>query len=155
MPPMRLCSRDSSMRSVSECRAAGAGGIYPEPLELGVAAGAAGLQPDLVETQDVAVGLRARALAHLVQRLDHGLELLGQLREHRGKHASAAARARLREGPVSAAAHGDVVVDVDELGGEAVSKEAGDEQRYVAKTLQVTQPLGGARPRLQRLAQHG
>src|SRR5215472_7007317 len=128
MPPMRLCSRDSSMRSVCECRAAGGGGIDTEPLELRVAAGAAGLQPDLVETQDVAVGLRARALAHLVQRLDHGLKLLGQLREHRGEHASAAMRGRLREGPISAAAHGDVVVDVDELRGEAVSEEPGDEK---------------------------
>src|SRR5215469_17556908 len=109
MPPMRLCSRESSMRSVGECRAAGGGGIYPEPLELRVAAGAAGLQPDFVVTQDIAVGLRARAVAHLVQRLDLGLELLGQLREHRGEHPSAATRGRLCEGPIGAAAHGDVV----------------------------------------------
>ena len=48
-------------------------------------------------------------------------------------------------------AHGDVVVDVDQLAGEAGGEESGDEQRHVAEALQAAEP-GFAGGRLERLA---
>src|SRR5215469_613710 len=102
MPPMRLCSRDSSMRSVGECRYAGGGGSDAEALQLRIAARTSGLQPDLVEPQYVTVGLRTGALAHLVQRIDHGLEFLGQLGEYGGEHPATAVCRGLRQCAVGA-----------------------------------------------------
>src|SRR6202050_2509102 len=116
MSPMKLCSRDSSMRSVREGGAAAAGRIDPEALQLLVAARTAGLEPHLVETQHVAVAVRAAALTYLVERIHHGLELARQLREHVAEHAAAPVLGRLRQRAVGAAAHGDVIVDVDQLG---------------------------------------
>src|ERR1700733_14242106 len=136
MPPMRSCSRDSSMRSVLERTAAGAGGIDPQALQLPVAARAAGLQPDLVQAQDIAVAMRGVALAHLVERVHHGLEFLGQLREYARQYPPAAMGCGLRQSAVRAAAHGDVVVDIDEFPGKAAREEAGDEQCHVAQALQ-------------------
>src|SRR5882762_684364 len=88
MSPMRSWSRFRIMGSVCEgragCegRAAGCRRIDAEALENVVAAAAAGLQPDLVQPEDVLVGMRVGSLAQLVQRIDHRLKLLGELAEH-------------------------------------------------------------------------
>src|SRR6516164_1286081 len=67
---------------------------------------------------------------------------------------SAPAGRGLRECAVGAPAHGDVVIDVDELGSETLGEEPGDEQRHVPEPLQVAVALGGAWRRRQCLAQH-
>src|SRR5579864_6756877 len=114
MPPIRLCRRDSSMRSVRE-RGAAWGGVDAEALELRIAAGTAGLQPDLVQAQDVQVRVPPGALTDLVERIDHRLELLRQLREHGREHPPPAPRDGLRQLAVGPPPHGNVIVDVDEF----------------------------------------
>ena len=46
-----------------------------------------------------------------------------------------------------------MVVDIDQLAREALSEEAGDEQRHIAQPLQVAVTVAGG-PRLERLRQH-
>src|SRR5258708_16121912 len=119
--------------------------MHTEPSEQRVAAGTAGRQPDLVETQDVPVRVRVGALAYFVERVHQRLEFLRQLGKYRRQHPSPAPCGRRGERRISAPAHGDVVVDVDEPGGEAAREEAGDEERHVAEALQKAVALGGAR----------
>src|SRR5579871_6764981 len=107
MPPSRSCRRLSSML-VREGRAAGVARIDPEALQQPEAARAAGLEPDLVEPQDVAVGVPVGTLADLVERIHQRLELAGQLGEYPGQRTLAAARGGMRERAVGTPAHGDV-----------------------------------------------
>src|SRR5579875_2121962 len=128
MPPMSSCSCVRIIGSMGELGAAGRGRIDPEALEERVAAAAAGLQPDFIEAQDVLGRVRIGALGELVERIDHGLELLRELREHVAEDPALAAGERFREHAVGAPAHGDVIVDVDQLAREALREEAGDEK---------------------------
>src|SRR6267154_3936899 len=88
MSPIRSWRRFRIMGSVCESRAAregctaGCRRIDTEALENVVTTAAAGLQPDLVQPQDVLVRMCVRSLAHLVQRIDQRLKLLGELAEH-------------------------------------------------------------------------
>ncbi len=97
--------------------------------------------------------MAVRRLADLVQRIDHRLELRGELGEHLREHAAAAAFERIREDAVGAAAHRDVVVHVYELAREALREEAGDEQRDVPEALQAPVSIARGR-RLERLGEH-
>ena len=54
---------------------------------------------------------------------------------------------------VGAPAHGDVIVDVDELAGEALREKSGDEQRHVAQRCKPRLRSRRGR-RLERLGQH-
>ena len=104
--------------------------------EQAVRARAAGLVPDLVEAQHVARRVLRRAFADLVQRVDQRLELVAELCEHAAEHALRSVAGRLRQGPVGAAAHRDVVVDVHRPAREAAGEEAGHEEGDVAEALQ-------------------
>src|SRR5476651_2272131 len=125
MPPSRSCRRLSSML-VGEGGPAGGTWVDAQALEQRVAALAAGLKPDFVEPEEVAIGVPVGALADLVQRIHQRLEFCGQLGKYAGQHALAAAGGRLGKRPVGAPTHGDVVVNVDQLRGEALREEAGD-----------------------------
>jgi hypothetical protein len=115
---------------------------------------AAGLHPDLIEAQDVRIGMAMRHFAHFVERVHQPLELLRQLGVD-GRHAASGQRALQGVGqrPVGIAAHGDVIVDVDELARETAREESGDEQRYVAETLQAALPRRLARG-VERIGEH-
>ena len=128
-------------------------GSTPRRLQQRVAAAAAGLEPDLVEAQDVLVGMGMGRLGELVERIDHGLEFLRQLREDVAEHPALAPGQRFGEHGVGAPAHGDVIVDVDQLAREALREEAGDEERDVSQALQAAVAVAGA-ARLERLRQH-
>src|SRR5580704_18363445 len=146
--------RQQHAPSVLEDRATGDGRIDAETLELAVAPRATGLQPYLVQAQDVGIRARPVPLAHLVERIDHWLELARQLTEYAGECPAARMPGRVRQRVVGTTAHGDVVVDVDQLAREAVGKEPGDEKRHVAKALQGAVLMGGIGWRLERLTQH-
>src|SRR5579872_4461056 len=105
MPPMSCCNCVRITGSVGGLRPAGRGGIDSETLQERVAAAAAGLEPDLIEPQDVLVGMRMGALRELVERIHHGLEFLRQLREHVAEHPALAAGEGFSEHAVSAPAH--------------------------------------------------
>src|SRR4030088_2337404 len=92
MSPMRSWSCFRIMGSVCEGRTAGGRRIDAQALENVEATAAAGLQPDLIEPQDVLVGMRVRSLAQLVQRIDHRLKLLGQLAEYVAQHPASSPR---------------------------------------------------------------
>src|SRR5450432_3106253 len=119
MPPSTSCRRLSSML-VREGGPAGSTGVDAQALEQRVAALAAGLQPDLVEPQDVAIRVPVGALADLVQGIHERLEFRGQLGEYAGQHALAAAGGRLGKRTVGAATHRNVIVDIDQLRGESL-----------------------------------
>src|ERR1700720_372661 len=108
MSPMKSWSRFRIMRSVGERRTAGRRRIDAKALENIVATATARLQPDLVQPQDVFVRVGVRSLAHLVQRIDHWLKLLGQLAEHAAQYPAPATRQCFGEGRVRTSAHGDV-----------------------------------------------
>src|SRR5512146_1732023 len=97
MPPMSCCSCVRITGSVRELRAAGRGRIDAEALQQRVGAAAAGLEPYLVEPQDVLVGMRVGGFRELVERIDHGLEFFGQFRENAAEHPALASRQRLGE----------------------------------------------------------
>src|SRR5487761_318759 len=127
MPPISCCSCVRITGSVGELRSGGRGRIDAEALEKRIGAAAAGLEPDLVEPQDVLVGMRVGCLRELIERIDHGLEFLRQLREDVAEHLALAPSQRFGENSVGAPSHGDVIVDVDQLAREALREEAGDE----------------------------
>ncbi len=72
--------------------------------------------------------MRVRGLAEFVQRIDERLEFIRQLRKHAAQNFPAASRERFPERRIGAAAHRNVVVDVDQLAREATSEEPGYEQ---------------------------
>ncbi len=92
-------------------------------------------------------------LAELIQRIHQRLELVGQLGEHVAEHFAAASRERLAQRAVSAATHGNVVVDVDELARKAACKESGNKQGHIPEPLQaaIAVTLGGS---LEGIRQH-
>src|SRR5581483_9644665 len=137
MPPMSCCSCVRITGSLGELRPARGRRIDSETLEDRIAAAAAGLEPDLVEPQHVLVEMRVGALRELIERIHHRLEFLRQLREHAAEHPALAAGEGFGKNAVGAPAHGDVIVDVDQLAGEALREEPGDEQRDVAQALQI------------------
>src|SRR5690606_26556216 len=112
-------------------------GLDAEATKYPLSALAAGLQPDVVETQDVDVVAAPRLVAHLVQHVDEVLKLRRELgkdgREYLPAHAAANV---LRQRAVGRAAHPHVVIDVHLPPREALSEEAGDKQRDVADPLQ-------------------
>src|SRR5579885_3877708 len=136
MPPMSCCSCVRITGSVGELGSARACGIDAQALEDRVGAAAAGLEPYLVEPQDVLVGMRICGLRELVERIDHGLEFLRQLREDVAEHPALATRQRLGEDAVGAPSHGDVIIDVDQLAREALCEEAGDRSEEHTSELQ-------------------
>ena len=113
----------------------------------------AGLEPDLVQPQDVGLGVASRRIADLAQRIHQRLELGRQFGKYPSQDLPAAARQAARQRAVGAAAHRDVIVDVDQLARKAVGEEAGDEQRHIAQALQAAFALERAR-RLERIGQH-
>ena len=115
----------------STLRAAGAGSM-PSLRNKRARTLAAGLDPQLVQAQPVAIRMLVGALADLVERVDHRRELRGQLGEHLAQRAAARRAAILGERAVGSSTHGDVVVDVDQLARETGGEEPGDEQRDVA-----------------------
>ena len=108
-----------------------------ESLQDRVRARAAGLQPDLVQPQDVAVGVRVRHLATSLSTSTSRWNFCASSRKTAANARPRSVRAQVvRQRAVGAAAHRDVVVDVDELAREALREESGDEQRDVAEPLQ-------------------
>src|SRR5690606_27420879 len=98
---------------------------------------AAGLQPDFVQPQDILVAVRVRVLRHFVEHVHEPLELLRKLQEHRGERLAAQRASHvLSQRAVGASAHGDVIVDIDELAREALREEPRDEQGDVAEATQ-------------------
>ena len=115
---------------------------------------AAGLEPDLVLTQHVAIGVRMRHLADVVERVDEPLELLCEFTKHSGERPAArAASAAVGQRAVSAAAHRNVVIDIDEAAREALREKASDEQRDIAEPLQGSRTFLG-RACVGRLGEH-
>src|SRR5579863_5857278 len=153
MPPMSCCSCVRITGSVRELRSGGHRRIDAEALEERVAAPAAGLEPYLVEPQDILVGMRVGCLRELVERIDHGLEFLRQLREYTDQDPAFAAGQRFGEDAVGTPSHRDVIVDVDQLACEALRKKPGNEERDVAQALQVAVAVAGGAC-LERLGQH-
>src|SRR3954471_23942107 len=153
MSPMKSWSCLRIMRSVCERRSAGGRWIDTEALQQVKAAAAAGLQPDLIQPQDVLVSMLIRGLAHFIQCIDHGLELLGQLTEHFAQHAATAARQCFSERGIGPSAHRDVIVDINQLASEALREEPGYEQGNISEALQATIAIF-ARRSLQRFRQH-
>src|SRR5579863_765333 len=152
MSPMRSCSCLRIM-SVSEGRPAGSRRVDSEALQQTVAAATPRLQPDLVQAQDVLVGVGIRGLADVVQGIHQRLKFLRQLGEDVAEDARPAARKCLGERPIRAAAHRDVIVDIDQLAGKALREESSHEQRDISEALQPAVPMlsGG---RLERLRKH-
>src|SRR5262245_22665302 len=112
MRPSSSWSLRSSI-SVTVRRARGERRLDGDPAQQRLRAAAAGLQPDLVEAQDVAVAVRVRHLAHFVECVYEALELLCELAEHARERLAAATAHAVGERAVGAAAHRDVIVDVD------------------------------------------
>ena len=92
------------------------------------------------------IRVRVRHFRNLVEDVDEALELLRQLEEDGGECLAADRAAQVvGERAVGTAAHGDVVVDVDQLAREALREEAGDEQRDVTEATQRFVALLGGR----------
>src|ERR1700722_1209891 len=134
-----------------EARAGGR--MHAQTLENLIGAPASGLQPDLIEAQDVAIRMPVGGLRKLVQGIDERLEFLRKLGEYRAQHPARAARVRHCKRSVGASAHRDVIVDVDELARETLGKEAGNEERYAPEPLQAAVAVLG-RGRLEGLRKH-
>src|SRR6185437_15052646 len=143
MPPISCYSCVRITGSVGDLCSGGRGRVDTQALEQRIGAAASGLEPDLVEPQDVLVGMRVGGLGQLVEGIHHGLEFLRQLREDVAQHPALAPGQHLTKDAVGAPAHRDVIVDVDELAREALRKEAGDEERDIAKPLQVAVAVVG------------
>src|ERR1700722_18768087 len=129
------------------------GRVHTQALENLVRALASGLQPDFIEPQNVAIRMPVGRLRKLVQGIDERLEFLRKLGEYRAQYAPRAARVRHRKRAVGASAHRDVIVDVDELAGETLGEEPGNEERYIPEPLQAAVAVLG-RGRLEGLRQH-
>ena len=102
--------------------------LYSQALEYLVRAATARLQPDFIEAQDVAIRMAVGALGEFVQSIDERLEFAGELGKDCTQDPPWAARVRGGKRAVGTPAHGNVVVNVDELPREALCKESGDEQ---------------------------
>src|ERR1700722_19763491 len=153
MPLIRPWSRVSNIRSVRERGPTGGGGLDTEALQEVIAAPAAGLQPDLVEPQDVFVRVGVGSLADLVQGIDHRLEVLRELAEHLAQYPPLPARHGVGERGVGMTAHGDVVVDVDELARKTLREESRDEEGDITETLQAAVAIL-RRARLEGFGEH-
>src|SRR5437868_845898 len=88
-----------------------------------------GLQPNLVETQDVAVAMGMCHLGHVVQHIDQTLELVSEFSEYHCECLTADAGTRVvGKRAVRVATHGNVIVDVDQPARKALRKESGNKQ---------------------------
>jgi len=86
-----------------------------------------------------------RHVAHFIERIHQTLEFLRQLRVHRGDAAPGhGALQGIRQRAVGVAAHGNVIVDIDQFAREAAREKARDEQRHIAEALQRAMPRAGA-----------
>src|SRR4051812_28960482 len=132
MSPIKSWRRFRIMRSVSEARSARSGRIDAETLEQIETSATSRLQPDLIQPQNVFVGMRVRSLADLVQSIHHRLEFRGQLAEDFAQYAPTAPRHGVSECRIRSAAHGDAIVDVNQLAGKALREKTGNEQRDIA-----------------------
>ena len=77
--------------------------------------------------QDVRRAVATGAIADFAERIDQRQKFRRQLREHAAEHALATARQAISERRVGTSAHCYVIVDVNQLGGEAMREAAGDE----------------------------
>src|ERR1700730_856322 len=153
MPLIRSWSRVSNILSVGERGATSGGGLHAETLQDVVGAPATGLQPDLVQPQNVLVRVGVRGLADFVQSIDHRLEVLRQLAEYLAENPRFASGHRVGKGSVGPTAHGDVIVDVDQLARKALCEESRDEERDIAQTLQAAVAISRG-TRLQSFGEH-
>ena len=115
---------------------------------------AAGAGPGLVQSFDVRVVRKVTALAHLTQHIDKIAKLTGEL----GKHLTESlfeqrAVSMTGKRPVSAFAHGGVIIEIDNLSLQTVGKNAGDKQRYITQSAQRFAPRIGVRL-IQRIGVH-
>src|ERR1700722_19885231 len=125
MPESSSCSCCSTMRLTawaSVLRDRDRRGFDPELAQQAVGARTAGLEPDLVQPQDVGLGVAPRRIADLTQRIHQRQELGRKLREYTAHDLPAATRQAAGQGAVGAPAHRNVIVDVDQLARKAVGE---------------------------------
>src|SRR5580658_10895000 len=99
-------------------------GLDAQPAQQSACARTAGLEPDLVQAQHVGLAVASRGVADFAERIHQGLKLRRKLGKYTPEHLPAPAAQSSSKRAVGVTAHGDVIVDVDELACKAVRKES-------------------------------